>query len=381
MTWSETNAMKERARFVLEWELRWDKGDGELNMSELCREFGISRECGYKWVNRFRASNFDIGAIEERSRRPLTSPTAVDDVVEALIVEGRKARPKWGPLKLRAWLSEQCPNVAFPSASAFSCILKRRGLVPTAIRRRVRGPVAHVEQPFAGCDAPNSVWCVDFKGWFETHDGKKCYPLTITDAFSRQLLRCEALEHPDGKWVASIFDSAFQEFGLPAVIRSDNGVPFASTGAAGLTRLSAWWLRLGIRLERIAPGKPQQNGRHERMHRTLKLEVDVQANRRAQQRAFDEWRRDFNEVRPHAALGHRTPASIYSVSRRRYPCQLLSPAPHDWGHALLVDKLGFVKLLRRKVFVSTAVRHMYIDAQQEGPDRWSLHWARSSSGT
>jgi transposase InsO family protein len=213
--------------------------------------------------------------------------------VQAAIVEARKLRPRWGAVKLRAWLRRRFPGVEFPSASAIAAILKRRGLVRVPRRRSPRSPAVGVTAPFPECLEPNAVWCVDFKGWFCTTDGVRCYPLTITDAYSRYVLRCEGVLDPDGPAVQAIFDSAFQEFGLPEAIRSDNGPPFSSTGAGGLTDLAVWWLQLGIRLQRIAPGKPQQNGRHERMHRTLKLETEPQTHLRAQQREFDLWRREF----------------------------------------------------------------------------------------
>jgi putative transposase len=376
MPWSETKVSKERVRFVLEWERRWEEGEGVVNISELCREFGVSRECGHKWVKRFVQAGRDLNAVTERSRRPHSSPTAVPDVVQDVVVSARKQKPKWGPVKLRAWLIDRYPGVAFPSASAIAAILKRRGLIRPAKRSRRPAPVPGVSSPFPDCDAPNRVWAVDFKGWFQTRDGLKCYPLTISDAYSRYVLRCEAMRDPDGTGVFSVFDSAFREFGLPQAIRSDGGPPFASTGAATLTRLSVFWLQLGLRVQRIAPGKPQQNGRHERMHRTLKLEVDVEADMRAQQRAFDLWRREFNQERPHAALGNRPPASVYVPSSRFYPRPLIHPTPADWSHSAQVDKDGFIRLQRRRVFVSTALRHLHVELELAGPTVWDVRWGK-----
>jgi putative transposase len=374
MPWSETDAMKERTRFVLEWEERWKENEGNENMSELCREFGISRECAYKWVRRYEEAQRDLSALEERSRRPLTSPHAVPDIVQDVIVEARKAKPKWGPVKLRGWLVERFPGVNFPSPSAMAGILKRRGLVRQPRRRRRAAPLAGVASPFPDCDQPNAVWCVDFKGWFAMGNGERCYPLTILDAYSRYVIRCEALLDPVGNAVFLAFDSAFREFGRPKAIRSDNGPPFASTGAAGLTALAVTLLQLGIRLERIAPGKPQQNGRHERMHRTLKLETEPQADLRAQQRAFDLWRREYNEERPHAALGNRPPARIYVPSSRGYPCKRVTPEPPVWNHAEQVSKDGFIKLHRRKFFVSSALRHLFVELERIGPEQWEVRW-------
>jgi hypothetical protein len=198
---------------------------------------------------------------------------------------------------------------------------------------------------------------VDFTGWFETKDGLRCYPLTISDAYSRHLICCEGVRDPNGNRVASAFDSAFRQFGLPRAIRSDSGPPFASVGPAGLTNLSVCWLRLGIRVERIAPGKPQQNGRHERMHRTLGFEVDVQGALPRQLRAFDLWRAEFNEERPHAALGQKPPASVYTPSSLVYPRRLLSPYPGAWSQTARVDKEGFISFDRRKLLIAKALRH------------------------
>ena len=374
MPWSETDMTKERVRFVLEWERRWNDGEGSLNVSELCREFGVSRECGHKWIRRYVEGNRKLSALAERSRRPQQSPTATPEAVQDLIAGARKYKPKWGPVKLRAWLMRRYPGVAFPSASAVAAILKRRGLVRLAKRRGSAGPLAGVTAPFGACDTPNRVWCVDFKGWFKTLDGAICYPLTITDAYSRFVLRCEVVVDPDSNNVFEVFDSAFREFGLPEAIRSDGGPPFASTGAGRLTRLSIWWLQLGIRIERIAPGKPQQNGRHERMHRTLKLEVEPQANLRAQQRAYDHWRREFNEERPHAALDNRVPAAIYQPSPRRYPRALLHPEPGAWNRSELVDKNGYIRLERRKVFIGSALQGLRVALELVSETVYEVKW-------
>lgn len=376
MPWSETDTMKERTRFVLEWEKRRDEGEGRVNVAQLCREFGIARETGYKWLGRYQAAGFDLCALEEQSRRPHASPTAVPQVVEDLIVAERKLKAKWGPIKLRAFLIDKHPGISFPSASAFAAIFKRRGLVRPRARRRM-APVTGVTAPFGECDAANAVWCVDFKGWFKLGDGTKCHPLTLTDAFSRYVLRCEALAEADGRGVWRIFDSAFEEFGLPTALRSDNGPPFAMRSApAGLTALAVWWLRLGIRLERIIPGHPEQNGRHERMHRTLALETEIRDNLRAEQRELDQWRREFNEERPHAALANRPPARIYAPSPRKYPRKLITPEPYLWNHTALVDKYGFIKLQRQRYFVSSAVRHLMVELERESEVTWLVKWGR-----
>jgi putative transposase len=325
MPWKATDQLKERTKFVLEWERRWNEAEGgPVNMAELCRLFGISRQTGYTWVERYRAANHDLTAVAERSRRPNTSPHALPPDVEDLIVAARKQKPKWGPRKLHARLVEAYPGEYIPSASVMAKVLKRRGLTTPRQRRR-RAPAVGVVAPFSGCEESNAVWCIDFKGWFVTGDGLRCYPLTLIDAFSRFLLRCEALVDPDGREVRRILESAFEEFGLPAAIRSDGGPPFASTGPARLTELSVWLLRLGIRIEIIAPGKPQQNGRLERFHRTLKDETTdpPAADCAAQQRVFDLWRGEYNHERPHEALGQRRPGRIYMPSKYSYPRPLI----------------------------------------------------------
>ena len=372
--------MKERTKFVLEWERRWNEAEGgPVNMAELCRMFGISRQTGYKWVARYREGRHDLSAVVERSRRPKSSPNALPVELQDLIVDARKRWPRWGPRKLRQRLVEANPGKPVPSASVIAKVLKQRGM--TAPRRRRRGrPVVGVTAPFAGCGAPNEVWCIDFKGWFVTGDGRRCYPLTLLDAFSRYLVRCEALLEPDGKRVRSILDSAFQELGLPAAMRSDGGPPFASSGPALLTELSVWLLKLGIRIEIIAPGKPQQNGRLERFHRTLKAETasPPEAEYRAQQRRFDLWRYEYNYERPHEALGQRRPASIHEASRRRYPRRFVDAPLDPFSHVARIDKRGFIKWRRRNQFISSALA--YEDIQLE-PDhyatlggRWRVSW-------
>jgi transposase InsO family protein len=355
MAWRESDPMKERVKFVLEWERRWDEGEGKTNIAELCREFGVSRQTGYVWIRRYRAAGNDVRAIAEQSRRPKTSPFAVADDVVDLLVMARKRYPKWGPKKLHSILVTRHPELHWPRPSTIGAVLKRRGLT-RPIRRRPRHATPST-QPFAAVAGPNTTWCIDFKGHFRTADGKTCYPLTLLDAHTRYLLRCEVLTEPTTREVERVLDSAFLEFGLPEAIRSDNGSPFASTGAGGLTKLSAWLVKLGIRLERIEPGKPQQNGRLERLHRTLKDETALPPakNSRLQQRASDLFRKNYNEDRPHEALGMQTPASLYEPSPRRYPRKLLDfhEVP-PWNRAV-VNRSGFIKWNRQRVFVSNAL--------------------------
>jgi transposase InsO family protein len=360
MPWKRTDAMTERTKLVLEWEKRWNETEGgRVDVAELARLFGVSRQTAYVWIRRYRKGGHEVAALEERSRRPHHHPKAISESVQDFLIDARKAHPRWGPRKLRAWLVDRHPGREWPSASCIAAVLKRRGLSQPRKRRR-REKIANVGTPFAAADRPNAVWCVDFKGWFRTEDGNKCYPLTIVDAYSRFLVRCEVLSEPNGRSVRRVFDSAFQQYGLPAAIRSDNGPPFASTGPASLTTLSVWWLRLGIRLERIAPGKPQQNGRQERFHRTLKLEVPPQRSLRLQQRAYDLFRAEYNEERPHEALGQKTPASIHHRSPRQYPRGLERAEPPAISHHAILRPDGSLLWHRRKIFISTALANELI---------------------
>ena len=383
MPWKATDWMKERTKFVLEWERRWNEAEGGLvNMAELCRMHGVSRPTGYTWVKRYRKGNHELAAVAERSRRPKSSPNAIALELEDLIVSARKLHPRWGPRKLHARLVEMNPGKAVPSASVMSKVLKRRGMTTPRRRRRRRSSSLGVTAPFSDCDAPNDVWCIDFKGWFLTGDGLRCYPLTLIDAFSRFLLRCEGLLDPDGKQVRRILDSAFLEFGLPAAIRSDGGPPFASTGPARLTELSVWLLKLGIRIEIIAPGKPQQNGRLERFHRTLKAETasPPSTNCVAQQRIFDSWRREYNQERPHESLGQRPPARIYVLSNRSYPRRLVEQPFDPFGEVARVDKQGFITWHRKKVFISSALKHECIELAPNDKGHWDVHWGQIPIG-
>lgn len=373
--------MKERTKFVLEWERRWNEAEGgPVQMAELCRMFGVSRQTGYTWVKRYRDANNKLEALKERSRRPKTSPNALSAELEDLIVQARKRWPRWGPRKLRTRLVELYPGLSVPSASLMSKVLKRRGL--TVPRKRRRVVAAGIEAPFSGCDAANAVWCIDFKGWFLTGDGERCYPLTLIDAFSRYLLRCEALRDPNGVQVRRVLDSAFLEFGLPLAIRSDGGPPFASSGPARLTELSVWLLQLGIRVEIIAPGKPQQNGRLERLHRTLKADTALPPERDLlhQQRRFDLWRREYNHERPHEALEMRRPATAYVTSPRKYPRPLVKTDFEPFTDVTRVDKHGFIKWHRRKLFVSSALKHEYLELRPQRDAGWSVHWGAITLG-
>jgi transposase InsO family protein len=374
MPWKASTAVTERTRFALEWERRWREAKGgRVDVAELCRVFGISRQTGYLWIRRFTEAGHDVRALEDRSRRPLHSPTAVPQEMQDFIVDARRQKPRWGPRTLRSWLVDRYPGRSFPSASTFAEILRRHGLTSSR-RHRQRARVPRSAEPLGTADAPNSIWCIDFKGHFATGDGARCYPLTMIDAFSRFCIRCEIVPEQTGRCVERVLDSSFREFGLPAAIRSDNGPPFAAAGPAGLSQLAVWLLRLGLRLERIAPGCPQQNGRQERFHRTLHDETarPPAPNLRAQQRAFDFFRAEYNHVRPHQALQMRTPAAVYVPSSRRYPRPLVEVEPAAFGQTLRVERDGTVRWGRVRVFVSSALSGERVQVMPDGDTRWTV---------
>jgi putative transposase len=313
LPWKETCVMKERLQMVSLYET------GRYTMTELARQFKVSRKTAHKWVGRFIAEG--VSGLDERSRAPHCRPRATPVEVVLAVVRAKQAHPTWGPAKLMPGLGE-APEIAraWPAVSTRGRILSRHGMVTRRKRRRRASPWF---QPFLGADRPNSVWCADFKGWFRTGDGTRCDPLTISDACTRMLLGCHILTKPDYAHVQPVFERVFQEYGLPLAIRTDNGPPFASTGAGGLSPLSVWWVKLGIMPERIKPGHPEQNGRHERLHRTLKHETmkPPAATPQAQQERC-RFLSVYNSERPHEALGQVPPASVYIPSPRLYPTYL-----------------------------------------------------------
>lgn len=304
-----------RVRFVVSLER------GEGSVSALCERYGISRETGHKWLRRWREGGFE--ALRDSSRSPLTRPQGTAAAVVEALVAKRRERPHWGPRKLLAVLREEQPEMAWPAASTAGELLKRAGLV--AARRRVRR-AEPLERPFAEAVTPNDEWAIDFKGWFRTGDGRRCDPLTVSDTASRMLLECRIMV-PQTAPVAGACEQLFRSFGLPRRLRMDNGTPFASRGAAGLTRLSVGWAKLGIELARIEPGEPSQNGRHERMHGTLQRETAMTpaASLAAQQGRFDAFRREYNEERPHEGLGQVPPVRLWQPSPRPYPGRIAEP--------------------------------------------------------
>jgi len=341
----------------------------EWSMAEVCRRFEISRKTGYKWLGRYESGGID--ALKDGSHAPHHNPRQVLEKVEDAIVEARGKHPHWGPVKLRSWLDRTAPDTQWPAPSTIGEIVQRHGL---AVPQKRRPKATPNSEPLKHAQGPNLVWCADFKGWFRCQDGSRCDPLTITDAYSRFLLRCQAARHPDVGHTKPLFEATFREHGLPERIRIDNGAPFASVGIGGLSELSVWWIKLGIRPERIEPGKPGQNGRHERMHRTLKQETarPPRANLREQQKAFDEFRQEYNEERPHEALKGETPGECYEDSPRPYRSRLRPVAyPSDF-EVRLVSKGGQIRWNRALVFVGRALRGEPIGLEPMEDGKWRV---------
>jgi putative transposase len=371
MPWTETCAMDERMHFVVEYDL------DELSMTALCAKYDISRKTGYKWLARVEEAGW-VG-FQDRSRAPHQHPNQLSAEIEQAVVAMRESHPTWGPKKVLRRLQDQDCQTPWPARSTIAELLRRKGLVWPRKRRRRVPPQ---EQPFARCDGPNAVWCADFKGWFRTGDGQRCDPLTISDAFSRYLIRCQVVDDTSGLSVRPLFEAAFREYGLPRAIRSDNGCPFASSAIAGLSHLSVWWIKLGINPERIEPGKPQQNGRHERMHLTLKRETasPPAATVRRQQRRFDAFRKEFNEERPHEALEMATPESRYEPSGRPYPArepEVTYPEEWPWRR---VQLRGTVRFKGQRFFLSEVLIGELVGFEPIDGRHWRAHFGPVAMG-
>jgi putative transposase len=371
--WRETSSMDQRMQFVA------DYLTGGFTVTDLCRRYGISRPTGHELIGRYRAEG--AAGLVPRSRRPHTSPAATpSDIVEALIACRRK-HPDWGPVKLVERLARAAPERPWPAPSTAGAILKQRGLVKGRRRRR---PVPAFPRPTTALDRANAVWTIDFKGEFRTRDGVWCYPLTVMDACTRYLLACTALPSPTSAGTRRVLEATFREFGLPTRIRSDNGVPFAGpTTLARLSRLAVWWIRLGIVPELIQPGRPAQNGRHERMHRTLKrcTARPPAGNRAAQQRRFGDFRREYNAERPHAALGALTPSMLYVPSPQPLPATLPAidyPAHFDVRR---VTSNGCVKWRRAVVSVSAVLIGEDVGWEEIGDGYWGVYFGPVRLGT
>ncbi len=346
MAWKETCAVEERLRFVLAVRAE------EEPFSMTCRRFGVSRANGYKWMARYGA--LGVEGLKERSRAPHSHPHEVSPEVVEQCLAVRGAHPTWGPVKVKAWLERRYADQVWPAASTIGVLFDAAQLT---VKRKVRRRVPPSSAPFGDCADPNAVWCIDWKGWFLTGDGTHCEPLTLCDAASRYLLRCQVLARTDAEHVWPILDVALREFGVPERIKSDNGPPFASRGAGGLSKLSVKLVKAGIAPERSRPGKPQDNGRLERLHLTLLQDTASPPERslRAQLERFAEFRRIYNEERPHAALGDLTPADVYRASPRRWDGILREPEYRADHEVRRVRQNGEIKWRGEFVYLNTAL--------------------------
>jgi len=367
MSWKESSVVSERTKLIT------DYLSGDWSISELSVQYEVSRKTVYKWIARYEAASWD--GLRDQSRAALHHPNAVAPELERQLLELKECKPLWGAPKLRCKLLELVGAERCPAESTISELLRRHGLSRVARRRRRAVPT---QGPLSHCQQANQVWCADFKGWFRTQDGEKCTPLTVSDAHSRYLLCCQGLGQSTGLvTVKPLFVATFRAHGMPAAIRTDNGTPFASIGLGGLSALSVWWVRLGIGLERIEPAKPQQNGRHERMHRTLKEATakPPKANLRAQQRAFEAFRQEYNEERPHEALGQQPPASVYRASEREYPERLPEQRgyPDDWEKRQ-VRKGGQIKWKGQDVPLNRALWGQEIGLKPTGEGLWEVYF-------
>ncbi len=342
----------------------------EKSFSALCEDFGISRKTGYKWLNRY-AECEEVDALKDQSRAPCWSKLRVDPPLAYEICELRRKYPHWGPKKLLVRLPPKIKEkYELPSLSTTSRILKREGLIRPRKSLRKTPPYT---KPFKEVIAPNQLWCIDFKGHFKLRNGQRIYPLTITDAYSRYLLCCEVLAHPKTMPVFKIMEKIFRSYGLPEAIRSDNGVPFATVGTAGLSELNVWWTKLEIRHERIEPGKPQQNGRHERMHLTLKNEacLNPALTPRGQQLIFNEFQREYNFERPHEALNMKTPSEIYVRSARIYSPHLLESSFPKFGLAYAqVQNNGSVEWNGYRIEIGKVLKNQIVEIAPVSRKKW-----------
>ena len=339
-------------------------------MTELCELFSISRKTGYKWRERYAACGAEgLVELSHAPKRPahVTAPALVEEIVAR-----RRMRPSWGPRKIVARLGELYPHIEWPAASTAGEILKRAGLVG---RRRVHRRAPPRLGELTQAERPNHLWAVDHKGWIRLGDGTRCEPLTITDSFSRYLISVTATPNTREEQAKPQFEQAFHEHGLPDAIRSDNGPPFASTGVTGLTALSVWWAKLGIAHERIDPGQPQQNGRHERFHRTLLEAMQPPcANRRAQERRFEVFMREYNDERPHEALGQKPPSRFYTPSPRAMPDRLAEPDYPSDAMSREVRQNGEIKWRGKLVGVSTALAGETVCVEETEQGEWRVRF-------
>tara|TARA_Y100001933_G_C18927315_1_gene533737 strand:+ start:79 stop:1257 length:1179 start_codon:yes stop_codon:yes gene_type:complete len=374
MPWKESNVLHERIKFVNE------AIEGQWSVTDLCRKYGISRKTGYKFLERFRDHGLD--GLMDRSRAPESQPNRVSGEMIDTLIDRRIQYPTWGPRKVLRSLQRENPAIIeWPAISTVGEIFKRHGLVKSKKKRRPNG--LYHRGPGDPANRPNQTWCADHKGPFRTADGYIVNPLTVSDEYSRFLLGCQCMESLASEATIPAFKRLFQRYGMPDAIRTDNGSPFASAkGLGGFTPLSVWWVKLGVTPQRIQPGKPQQNGAHERMHRTLKNETANPAarDRRSQQRSFDRFRKQYNEIRPHEALDDDTPAMHYSHGVKPFPSRIPEPNYPGSYEVKRVRSKGSVKLHGTEVFITSALDTEWIAFEQISDLQWRVHFYHLTLG-
>lgn len=371
MSWNETCTMKERIKFILAYEADL------LSFSDLCKDFQVSRKTGYKWVNRYDKEGFK--GLENQSRAPLHHPNQLSEEIESLILSAKGTYPHWGPKKIINWLGQEYRHLEWPASSTAGDLLKRHGLVKPR-KNRIRTPP--YTKPFELCTASNDVWSIDYKGNFILGDGQWCYPLTLTDNYSRYLLACDAFPAISGLDVRRTLIRLFRTHGLPKAIKSDNGSPFSTRGLAGLSKLAVWWIKLGIVPERIKPGCPQENGRHERMHLTMKQEVATppKGTMLLQQKALDDFQNEFNHQRPHEGIDNQRPAWLFTQSPRAYPEQLKQV---EYDSNMITRKIrtnGTMKWNGTEIFVSETLTGERIGLIQVNDIEWEIQFSQLTVG-
>jgi transposase InsO family protein len=366
MPWKETSAMEQRVSLIDEYR------GGQWSVTDLSESYGISRKTIYKWIRRYEIDG--AKGLEERSRAPLSHPNATGSEIVEMLVKEKLAHQRWGPKKVVASLEAMFPDRQWPAVSTASEILRRQGLVK---HRRLRRHTPPYSEPFLRCETPNAVWSADYKGPFRTGDTRMCYPFTLSDNCSRYLLACRGLKRPTTQATRPWLEWAFREYGLPQAIRTDNGTPFASVAVGGLSQLAVWLIKLGIQPERIEPGHPEQNGRHERMHRTLKEETAMppQKDLRKQQQSFDRFSHEYNHCRPHEALGQKPPASVYKRSSRAYPNRIPDVEYDSTFSVRQVRHNGEIQWKGQKIYVCQALAGQTVGLLQADDDLWQINFS------
>lgn len=370
MPWRETSVMDERIKFVS----RLLSGE---KMARLCKEFGISRVTGHKIWNRYRKDG--SRGLYDRSRAPHKHPNQLPFEVEQAIIRLKKEKNNWGAPKIRELIRNRYPDIKLPAVSTIHCVLEKHGLVK---KRRQRNKYRAIATYLSIPEEANDLWCTDFKGQFRIKNSGYCFPLTISDFVSRYVISCEALSNTEINPCFAVFEEAFQEYGLPVAMRNDNGAPFASGNSAwNLTRLSVWWMRLGIKLERIRPGNPQENGRHERMHRTLKLEAisPATSNLLQQQEKFDCFRNEFNWERPHQAIEMKCPGEVYRKSTRKYK-GLPDITYPGYDRTLMITNCGRICLDEQKIHISKALANQPVGLKEVDSGIWQVDFMSYTLG-